>query len=50
MIIPIRQDMRSDLAPSFTPCDTNLNCLSTPNNSLVVFGDVFDSGSLLGGW
>ena len=37
------------MAPSFTPCDTNLNCFSTPNNSLVVSGDVFDLGSLLGG-
>ena len=39
----------SDLAPSFTPCDTNLNCFCTPNNSLVVSGDVFDLDSLLGG-
>ena len=47
--IPQGQDLRSDVAPSFTPCDTNLNCFSATNNSLVVFGDVFYSGSLLGG-
>ena len=49
VVIPFGQDMRSDLAHSFTPCDTNLNCFSTPNNSLVVSGDVSDSGSLLRG-
>ena len=47
--IPHGQDLRSDVAPSFTPCDTNLNCFSVTNNSLVVSGDVSDSGSLLGG-
>lgn len=35
------------MAPSFTPCDINLNCFSAPNNSLVVSSDVSNSGSLL---
>ena len=39
--------MRSDLAPTTTPYDTQINFLSVPNPSIVVFGDVSDSGSLL---
>ena len=46
---PYEQNLRSDVAPSFTLGDTNLNCFSATNNSLVVSGDVSDSGSLLGG-
>ena len=37
------------MAPTTTPCDTQINFLSVPNPSIVVFGDVFDSGSLLVG-
>ena len=49
-IFPLGQNMRSDLAPPFTPNDTIKNCLSESNNSLAVSGDVSsdvsDSGSL----
>ena len=43
---PHEQNLRSDLTPSFTLGDTNLNCFSATNNSLVVSGDVSDLGSL----
>ena len=46
MVVPFEQDMRSDLAHTTTPCDTQINFLSVPNPSIVVFGDVSDSGSL----
>ena len=49
VVIPFRQNMRSDLALSFTPCDTNIYCPSIPNNSLVVSCDVSDLGSFSGG-
>ena len=49
IVVSFGQDMRSDLAPTTTPCDTQINFLSVPNPSIVVFGDVFDSGSLLVG-
>nr|POF26874.1 hypothetical protein CFP56_45608 [Quercus suber] len=49
VITPTRQDVRSELAPSSISCDTNLNCFSAPNNSLVVSGDVSDLDSLSGG-
>ena len=37
VVVPFGHDMRSDLAPTTTP---------VPNPSIVVFGDVSDSGSL----
>ena len=43
------QNLRSDVVPPVTLSDTNLNCFSTTNNSLVVSGDVSDSGSFSGG-
>ena len=43
------QNLRSDVVLPVTLSDTNLNCFSTTNNSLVVSGDVSDSGSLSGG-
>ena len=43
------KNLRSDVVPPVTLSDTNLNCFSTTNNSLVVSGDVSDSGSLSGG-
>ena len=46
MVVPFGQDMRSDLAPTTTSYDTQINFLSVPNPSIVVFGDVSDSGSL----
>ena len=49
VVIPFKQNMRSDLAPSFTPCDTNIYCPSIPNNSLAVSCDVSNSGSFSGG-
>lgn len=46
MVIPFEQDLRNDLAPSNNPCDTTKNCLSEPNVSIAVSGDVSDSDSL----
>ena len=46
VVIPFRQDMKSDLAPYTNPRETKINCLSVPNTSIVVFGDVSDSVSL----
>ena len=43
---PDEQNLRSDVVPPVTLSDTNLNCFSTTNNSLVVSGDISDSGSL----
>ena len=37
------------MVPPVTLSDTNLNCFSATNNSLVVSGDVSDSGSFSGG-
>ena len=46
MVVPFGQDMRSDLAPTTTPCDTQINFLFVPNPSIVIFDDVSDLGSL----
>ena len=34
------------MAPTTKPSDTQINCLSVPNPSLIFSGDVSDSGSL----
>ena len=46
MILPLGQNMRSDLASPLTPNDTNKNCISESNNSLEVSANLSDSGSL----
>nr|POE59891.1 hypothetical protein CFP56_39460 [Quercus suber] len=46
VVIPFRQDIRSDSTPSTNPCDTKINCFSIPNTSIAVSSDVSDSGSL----
>nr|POE59890.1 hypothetical protein CFP56_39459 [Quercus suber] len=46
VVLPFRQDMRSDSTPSTNPCDTKINCFSIPNTSIAVSSGVSDSGSL----
>ena len=46
MILPLGQNMRSDLASPLTPNDTNKNCISESNNSLEIFANLSNSGSL----